>query len=188
MIWLGWDTDKTDIDLHVREPDNTEVYYGNRRSRTGGNLSRDFRQGYGPEVYIIKKAQPGEYKGLTNFYGSHQDSKLTGSTSAVVWVLHKKPVSTISSDSSDCASTTAAGSSVDEERFGRSYVREVQFNTVRLTRNKQREEVVAVVHPQIGCGGKSGGKVVECRDIFAGEVADSKANSKGLGDFLLRQN
>ena len=48
FIWLGWDTDKTDLDLHVLEPTGTEVYYGNSPSNTtGGEISRDFTQGYG---------------------------------------------------------------------------------------------------------------------------------------------
>eukprot|EP00957_Ditylum_brightwellii_P014311 1077367-Ditylum_brightwellii.AAC.1 len=54
MVWLGWDTDNTDIDLHVKEPSGNEIYYGNRESDIGGNLSRDFTKGYGPEVYILK--------------------------------------------------------------------------------------------------------------------------------------
>merc|ERR1712157_69993 len=41
LLWLGWDTDKTDIDLHVVEPSGTEVYYGNRTSSIGGQISRD---------------------------------------------------------------------------------------------------------------------------------------------------
>ena len=32
--------DKTDIDLHVYEPDNNHIYYGSKQ----GKLSRDFRQ------------------------------------------------------------------------------------------------------------------------------------------------
>jgi hypothetical protein len=52
FIWLGWDTDKTDIDLHVMEPTGEEVSYSHKRSAsTGAAVSRDFTQGYGPEVY-----------------------------------------------------------------------------------------------------------------------------------------
>ena len=47
----GRDTDHTDIDLHVMEPTGEEVFYGhNRSSTTGAAVSRDFTQGYGPEV------------------------------------------------------------------------------------------------------------------------------------------
>jgi hypothetical protein len=57
MIWLGWDTDKTDVDLHVKEPNGREVYYGNKRGEVGGLLSQDVTQGYGPVVYILKDAK-----------------------------------------------------------------------------------------------------------------------------------
>ena len=36
FIWLGWDTDKVDIDLHVHEPTGEDVYYGNRDSKSTG--------------------------------------------------------------------------------------------------------------------------------------------------------
>ena len=113
MIWLGWDTDNTDIDLHVGEPDGMEVYYSRRHSKIGGYLSRDFTQGYGPEVYTLKKPAKGVYAVRTKYYGSHQDSKMTGATSAVVWILHEQ--------------AAAQG--------GR---RVVQFSTVRLTEHQAK--------------------------------------------------
>ncbi|CAD7954581.1 unnamed protein product [Amoebophrya sp. A25] len=89
-IWLNWDTDKTDLDLHVIEPSGEEVYYQNRWSCSGGYLSRDFTQGYGPEVYLLKRPVKGTYKVQVKYYGSHQDSKLTGATSCVVWIMQRK--------------------------------------------------------------------------------------------------
>lgn len=91
MVWLGWDTDKTDVDLHVVEPSNKEVFYSNKRG-TGSLLSRDFTQGYGPEVYLAKQgvADTGEYYVYAKYYASHQDSSLTGTTSAVVWTIETK--------------------------------------------------------------------------------------------------
>jgi len=88
MVWLGWDTDHTDIDLHVIEPSKKEVYYANNRG-CGSHLSRDFRHGYGPEIYIAKQgsAMKGTYDVYAKYYASHQDSKLTGTTSAVVWTI-----------------------------------------------------------------------------------------------------
>ena len=85
VVTLGWDTDYTDIDLHIKEPDGTHVYYGNRDSEKGGYLSRDFVNGYGPECYIIKEAELGVYEFKTRYFASHQVSKETGATSAVVW-------------------------------------------------------------------------------------------------------
>lgn len=91
MVWLGWDTDRTDVDLHVVEPSTQEVYYGNKRGK-GSLLSRDFTQGYGPEVYIAKQgmADSGAYNVHAKYYASHQDSALTGTTSVVIWTIEKK--------------------------------------------------------------------------------------------------
>jgi len=87
LVWLGWDTDHTDIDLHVVEPSGNEVYYSNKRSAIGGHLSKDFTDGYGPECYLLKNPVPGEYKVCAKYYASHQQSALTGATSAVLWTL-----------------------------------------------------------------------------------------------------
>ena len=59
---ISWNTDATDVDLWVIEPDGTKVFYSNKRSKSGGELSEDQTQGYGPERYRIAKAQGGEYK------------------------------------------------------------------------------------------------------------------------------
>jgi hypothetical protein len=61
-VTISWNTDATDVDLWVIEPDGTKVFYGNRRSPSGGDLSEDQTQGYGPERYRIPNAKPGVYK------------------------------------------------------------------------------------------------------------------------------
>lgn len=37
-------------------------------------MTRDFTRGYGPEEYMIRAAQKGEYKVRAHYYGSHQQS------------------------------------------------------------------------------------------------------------------
>jgi len=83
FVAMGWDTDKTDIDLHVHEPGGNQVYYGNKC----GRLSKDFTQGYGPECYTNKAAKPGLYDIRANYYGSSQVSQATGTTSVVLWTV-----------------------------------------------------------------------------------------------------
>jgi len=78
---MGWDTDHTDIDLHVQEPNGTHVYYSNKC----GKLSRDFTQGYGPECYVTKNAAPGTYKIFVKYFGSSHKTNMTGTTSCVLW-------------------------------------------------------------------------------------------------------
>jgi hypothetical protein len=67
-VSITWNTDATDVDLHILEPDRTKVYYQAPRSRSGGELSQDQTQGYGPERYRVAKAQKGEYQVLVHYY------------------------------------------------------------------------------------------------------------------------
>jgi len=83
FVAMGWDTDKTDIDLHVHEPDGTHVYFSNKC----GRFSRDFREGYGPECYFNKAAVKGLYRISATYYGSSQVSQSTGTTSAILWCV-----------------------------------------------------------------------------------------------------
>ena len=71
-VVLTWDADNTDIDLWVTDPNGEKAYYGNRLTRQGGRMSPDFRQGYGPEEFSLKRAAPGVYVVEANFYGNTQ--------------------------------------------------------------------------------------------------------------------
>jgi hypothetical protein len=61
-VTISWNTDATDVDLWVIEPDGTKVFYSNPKSPSGGQLSQDQTQGYGPERYRIAKARKGTYR------------------------------------------------------------------------------------------------------------------------------
>ena len=76
-VSMSWDTDLTDVDLHLFEPDGSHAYYGHNKTNMGGLVSLDFTQGYGPEEYVLKEAKPGEYIIKAHYYGSHQQS-ITG--------------------------------------------------------------------------------------------------------------
>ncbi len=76
-VVMTWDADNTDIDLWVIDPVGEETYYGRNRSRSGGHVSRDFTQGYGPEVYTIARALPGTYRVRAHYFGDRRQS-LTG--------------------------------------------------------------------------------------------------------------
>eukprot|EP00727_Mastigamoeba_balamuthi_P010003 m51a1_g5625 hypothetical protein (1742) ;mRNA; r:781726-791858 len=79
-ISMAWDTDMTDVDLHVVEPTGEECYFGHNRTEIGGMLSRDFRQGYGPEEYMCRNAFNGNYKIRAKYYASHQQNLSGGTT------------------------------------------------------------------------------------------------------------
>lgn len=68
-IVLAWDTDGTDLDLHVISPDGFHTWYGNRAAPNGGALDVDVTTGYGPEIYSNAAPQPGVYLVYVNYYG-----------------------------------------------------------------------------------------------------------------------
>jgi hypothetical protein len=70
-VSITWNTDNTDVDLHVIEPDGTKVYYESPRSKNAGRLSTDLTQGYGPERYHTPTALKGEYRVLVHYYRSN---------------------------------------------------------------------------------------------------------------------
>lgn len=82
-IVMTWDADDTDMDLHVVDPAGEEAYYGNRNTKIGGLVSRDFTNGYGPEVFAIRRAMRGGYTIKAKFYGSSA-AKLVGAVTLQV--------------------------------------------------------------------------------------------------------
>ncbi|CAF2837174.1 unnamed protein product [Rotaria sp. Silwood2] len=84
-IVLVWDTDDTDVDLHVIESTGEEYYYSHKNTAIGGMISRDFTRGYGPEEYLIRKAIKGTYTVRAKYFANHQQS-LTGATTIMVHI------------------------------------------------------------------------------------------------------
>ncbi len=78
-VVLSWDSDNSDMDLWVTDPNGERCYYGNRNTYQGGLLSDDFTGGYGPEEFVLKDAKPGKYKVEANFFGDRQQI-VTGAT------------------------------------------------------------------------------------------------------------
>jgi hypothetical protein len=67
-VTISWNTDATDVDLWVVEPDGTKCFYGNTQTPSGGELTQDQTQGYGPERYQIAKARSGAYQVLVHYF------------------------------------------------------------------------------------------------------------------------
>jgi uncharacterized protein YfaP (DUF2135 family) len=67
-VTISWNTDATDVDLWVIEPDGTKCFYSHNRTKNGGELTQDQTQGYGPERYRIKKAPKGEFRVLVHYF------------------------------------------------------------------------------------------------------------------------
>ncbi len=68
-VFLTWDTDRTDVDLHVVNPAGEVIKYDHKTGRFGGTLFDDVTTGYGPESFTAKTAAPGRYEVRVHFYG-----------------------------------------------------------------------------------------------------------------------
>jgi hypothetical protein len=84
-VTISWNTDATDVDLWVIEPDGTKCFYQHNRTKNGGELSQDQTQGYGPERYQVAKALKGKYRVLVHYFNSNPNL-LAGETHVNVTV------------------------------------------------------------------------------------------------------
>ncbi len=73
VVSIMWNTDNTDVDLHVIEPSGEECFYGHRETRSGGALTRDVTQGYGPEMYVLANAPHGGYEVSAHYFASDRN-------------------------------------------------------------------------------------------------------------------
>ena len=78
-VALAWDSDNSDMDLWVTDPNGERCYYGNKLTYQGGLISDDFTGGYGPEEFVLRDARPGKYRVEANFFGDRQQI-VTGAT------------------------------------------------------------------------------------------------------------
>jgi uncharacterized protein YfaP (DUF2135 family) len=84
-VVLSWDSDGTDLDLHVVSPDGGHVFYGDRVAANGGALDVDVTTGFGPEIYASPVPPTGVYHVFVNYYGSGGDRQdLTTAQVAII--------------------------------------------------------------------------------------------------------
>lgn len=69
-VALSWDSDGTDLDLHVISPAGEHTYYGDRLSASGAALDIDVTTGYGPEIYAAPAPSKGAYHVYVNYFGA----------------------------------------------------------------------------------------------------------------------
>ena len=84
MITINWNTDNSDIDLHVVEPGGEECYYSHKRTKSGGNISNDVTGGFGPEMYVNPAKLSGTYKVKVKYFN---DNSNRASTRTQVYVV-----------------------------------------------------------------------------------------------------
>lgn len=71
-VTLTWDSDQSDLDLWVTDPNAEKCFYGHRDTYQGGHNSQDFTQGYGPEEFLLREPAPGTYTMQVNYYGDRR--------------------------------------------------------------------------------------------------------------------
>lgn len=87
LITMMWNTDQTDVDLHVVEPTGEECFYSHPATRSGGRLTQDVTNGFGPEMYTMRKAPAGEYEILVKYYRT--DPNRAGMRSKVYLTIYR---------------------------------------------------------------------------------------------------
>jgi len=75
-ILLSWDTNGTDLDMHVLTPSGQHAWYG-QRAVNGGAIDVDVTDGYGPEIFASPAPEKGLYQIYVNFYGGGKNDNLT---------------------------------------------------------------------------------------------------------------
>jgi uncharacterized protein YfaP (DUF2135 family) len=85
-VVLEWNTDETDMDLWVDEPTGERAIYNHPKTATGGRLSNDMTNGYGPEEYLLHRAPDGTYTVRVNVYRTDQLNP-NGATTVVAHVF-----------------------------------------------------------------------------------------------------
>ncbi|WP_314236755.1 DUF2135 domain-containing protein, partial [Capnocytophaga sputigena] len=87
-VVLSWDTNDCDMDLWVTDPKDEKCYYQNTLTYLGGKISRDVTQGYGPEEFMLKKAENGKYKVQVDYFGTRSQKQLMPVSLRITFYTH----------------------------------------------------------------------------------------------------
>lgn len=84
-VILTWDTDGTDVDLHVVNPAGVHCYFGNTETPEGGKLDVDITDGYGPEIFTQSNADRGQYEIKVHYYSSHGNPQTVAKVQVILF-------------------------------------------------------------------------------------------------------
>ncbi len=79
-ISVFWDTDSTDVDLHVWDPEENHCYYGDLYAIPNGALITIDDDGYGPEVFELQPLIYGTFIVKAHFYEGYDYLNPTSAT------------------------------------------------------------------------------------------------------------
>lgn len=68
---LTWDTNGTDVDFWITDPNGEKCYYANSTTESGLELDLDDTNGYGPENITTNTIIPGDYLVQVHYYSDH---------------------------------------------------------------------------------------------------------------------
>ncbi len=86
VVVLRWESDDADVDLHVVDPLGDVCNWRHCTSALSGRLVSDQRDGFGPEIFRLKHAEPGEYVIRVNYF------RPKGKTRAHVVAMYDKKI------------------------------------------------------------------------------------------------
>jgi len=81
---LTWDTNETDVDFWITDPNGEKCYYANSTTDSGLTLDVDDTDGYGPENITTSTIIPGDYLVQVHYYSDHDSDNAIGSNCVVV--------------------------------------------------------------------------------------------------------
>lgn len=81
---LTWNTNGTDVDFWITDPNGEKCYYANRTTSSGLTLDTDDTNGYGPENITTESIIPGDYLVQVHYYSDHDSENAIGSDCVVV--------------------------------------------------------------------------------------------------------
>ena len=71
-VTIEWNTEETDLDLWVDEPNGERAKFDNPATAIGGRLSNDMTEGYGPEEYLLRRAPDGTFTVTADVYSADE--------------------------------------------------------------------------------------------------------------------
>ncbi|MHC4450435.1 MAG: DUF2135 domain-containing protein, partial [Planctomycetota bacterium] len=79
IVTVFWNTNNSDIDLHVLDADKAHCYYSDPKTEMGGRMTKDVTSGYGPEMFVLPSAKAGDYA-IWAHYFAEDSTQLTTRT------------------------------------------------------------------------------------------------------------
>ncbi len=89
-LFLFWNLDNTDVDLHVKEPNGETVYYSHKESSSGGKLFWDNTMGLGPELYEHPTLSNKGFMVSVKYFGSSSVEGVAPATTMVCTMNYDK--------------------------------------------------------------------------------------------------